>query len=107
MIKDDYKYASYKVDAIRTAFAFYQETKDQETKAFIRKKSLLAIPFLSNKELVLYMQTGLLSNAALKKLQEKVAENPEKAPEMQAYLLEHSLEEQKKKEQKVKQKFAL
>ena len=107
MIKDGYKYASYKADAIRTAFAFYQETKDQEAKAFIRKKSLLAIPFLSNKELALYMQAGLLSNAALKKLQEKVAENPEKAPEMQAYLLEHLSEEQKKKEQKVKQKFAL
>lgn len=103
MIKDGYKYASYKADAIRTAFAFYQETKDQEAKAFIRKKSLLAIQFLSNKELVLYMKADLLSNAALKKLQEKVAENPEGATEVQAYLLE----EQKKGKQKVKQKFAL
>ena len=103
MIKDGYKYASHKADAIRTAFTLYQETHDPEAKAFIRKKSLLAIQFLSNKELVLYMQAGLLSNAALKKLQEKVAENPEKAPEVQAYLLE----EQKKKKQKVSQKFAL
>ena len=103
MIKDGYKYASYKADAIRTAFAFYQETKDQEAKAFIRKKSLLAIQFLSNKELVLYMQAGLLSDAALKKLQEKVAENPEGATEVQAYLLE----KQKKKNRKPRQKFAL
>lgn len=103
MIKDGYKYASYKVDAIRTAFALYQETNDQEAKTFIRKKSLLAIKFLSNKELVLYMKADLLSNAALKELQEKVAEDQEKAPEVQAYLLE----KQKKKKQKVKQKFAL
>ena len=99
MIKDGYKYASYKADAIRTAFALYQETNDQEARAFIRKKSLLAIRFLSNKELVLYMKADLLSDAALK----KVAENPEKTPEVQAYLLE----KQKKKKQKVKQKFAL
>lgn len=99
MIKDGYKYASYKADAIRTAFALYQETNDQEARTFIRKKSLLAIRFLSNKELVLYMKADLLSDAALK----KVAENQEKAPEVQAYLLE----KQKKKEQKVKQKFVL
>lgn len=103
MIKDGYKYASYKADAIRTAFALYQETNDQEAKTFIRQKSLLAIKFLSSKELVLYMKADLLSNAALKKLQETVAENPEKAPEVQAYLLE----KQKKKKQKIKQKFAL
>ena len=103
MIKDGYKYASYKVDAIRTAFALYQETNDQEAKTFIRKKSLLAIKFLSSKELVLYMKADLLSNAALKELQEKVAEDQEKAPEVQAYLLE----KQKKKNRKPKQKFAL
>ena len=99
MIKDWYKYASYKADAIRTAFALYQETNDQEARTFIRKKSLLAIRFLSNKELVLYMKADLLSDAALK----KVAENQEKAPEVQAYVLE----KQKKQEQKVKQKFVL
>lgn len=103
MIKDGYKYASYKVDAIRTAFALYQETNDQEAKTFIRKKSLLAIKFLSSKELVLYIKADLLSNAALKELQEKVAEDQEKAPEVQAYLLE----KQKKKNRKPKQKFAL
>lgn len=103
MIKDGYKYASYKVDAIRTAFALYQETNDQEAKTFIRKKSLLAIKFLSSKELVLYMKADLLSNAALKELQEKVAEDQEKAPEVQAYLLEKL----KKKNRKPKQKFAL
>ena len=103
MIKDGYKYASYKVDAIRTAFALYQETNDQEAKTFIRKKSLLAIKFLSSKELVLYIKADLLSNAALKELQERVAKNQEKAPEVQAYLLE----KQKKKKQKAKQKFAL
>lgn len=103
MIKDGYKYASYKVDAIRTAFALYQETNDQEAKTFIRKKSLLAIKFLSSKELVFYIKADLLSNAALKKLQEKVAENPVESPELQAYLLEI----QKKKSRKPQQKFAL
>ena len=96
MIKDGYKYASYKVDAIRTAFALYQETNDQEAKTFIRKKSLLAIKFLSSKELVFYIKADLLSNAAWKKLQEKVAENPVESPELQAYLLEI----QKKKSRK-------
>ena len=103
MVKDGYQYASCKSDAIRTAFAFYQETNDQEAKAFIRRKSLLAIQFLSSKELVRYMQAGLLSNAALKKLQEEVAKNPGETPELQAYLLEI----QKKKSRNPKQKFAL